>query len=204
MFMKEVLLFGKYSTEEVKVIDAGLARYLGLSNKYVLHTHGVISNKKSGGKDINVVERLVNKLMRSGQGKRKLGGHFIRGRGGIGKKLMMMKNVENAFDIIAAKTQKNPVQVLVDALQRASPNEDVTRLKKGGIAYTESVDVSPYTKLNDSLKNLALAVFASTFNNNKDFASSLAEEIILASEGDPKSYAVKRKDEIERIAKSSR
>jgi len=202
--MAGLLVFGKYSAEDVKLEDAGLARYLGLKNKYVLHSHGVYGSKKFGAKEQNVVERLINKLMRSGQGKRKLGGHFIRGRGGIGKKLMITKEVEKALDIIAAKTKKNPIQVLVTALERSSPNEDVTRLKKGGIAYTESVDVSPYTKLNESLKNLALAVFASTFNNKKDFAESLADEIMLAAEGDPKSYAVKRKDEVERIAKSSR
>ena len=54
------------------------------------------------------------------------------------------------------------------------------------------------------IKNIALATFSSTFNNNKSFAEALAEEIILASEGDNKSYAIKRKDEIERIAKASR
>ncbi len=199
-----MLVFGKYNSEDVVMSDLGLAKYVGLNNKHVIHSFGVHAKKKFGVKEQNVVERLINKLMRSGQGRRKLGGHFIRGRGATGKKIMIMKEVEAAFDIIAAKTKKNPIQVLVIALERVSPNEDVTRLKKGGIAYTESVDVSPYNKINESLKNIALAVFSSTFNNSKTFSESLAEEIMLAAEGDPKSYAVKRKDEIERIAKGSR
>jgi len=199
-----MLVFNRWDSEAVKVHDQGIARYLGLSNKLVVHSFGVHSSKRFSKKEQNVVERLVNKLMRSGQGKRKLGGHFIRGRGGTGKKLMIMKEVEAAFEIIEARTKKNPVQVLIEAIERSAPNEDVTRLKKGGVAYTEAVDISPYAKLNESLKNIALAVFAGTFNNSKQFSEALADEIILASQSDNKSYAVKRKDEVERIAKSSR
>ncbi len=199
-----MLVFGKWDSSKVAVKDQGLSKYVGLSNKMAIHSFGVYASKRFAKKDQSIVERLVNKLMRSGQGKRKLGGHIIRGKRATGKKLMVMKAVDEAFDLIHAKTKKNPIQVLVEAIERSSPNEDVTRLKKGGVAYTESVDVSPYGKLNESLKNLALAVFATTFNKNNNFAEVLADELVLASEGDAKSYAIKRKDEIERIAKASR
>ena len=169
-----------------------------------MHSFGEFATKRFAKRKINIVERLINKLMRSGQGKKKLGGHVIRGRMSTGKKLQTMQAVDKAFDIIYAKTKKNPIQVLVNAIENATPNEDVTRIKKGAISYTETVDVSPYTKLNEAIKNIALATFATTFNSKQEFANALAEEIILASKADNKSYAIRRKDEIERIAKASR
>ena len=199
-----MLVFDKWDTSEVKVSDPGLIKYIGLDNRLVMHTFGVFSKKRFSKTDQNIVERLINKLMRSGQGRRKLGGKYIRNRNGTGKKLMIMKEVEAAFEMINARTKKNPVQLLVMATENSAPNEDVTRLKKGGVSYTESVDVAPYNKLNEALKNLALASFASTFNNKKGLAESLAEEIVSAAANDNKSYSIKRKDEIERIAKSSR
>ncbi|PIU03098.1 MAG: 30S ribosomal protein S7, partial [Candidatus Diapherotrites archaeon CG09_land_8_20_14_0_10_32_12] len=132
-------MFDKWACNEVKVIDPGLAKYLGLEDMLIPHTFGVESGKKYTKKSINIVERLVNKLMRTGQGKKKLGGKFIRGRGNPGNKLKVMKIVENAFDTVEERTKTNPIQQLVMAIQNSSPREDVTRLKKGGVAYSESV-----------------------------------------------------------------
>jgi len=42
------------------------------------------------------------------------------------------------------------------------------------------------------------------FRSTKTIAECLADEIILAAKGDPKSHAIARKEEIERIALSSR
>jgi small subunit ribosomal protein S7 len=42
------------------------------------------------------------------------------------------------------------------------------------------------------------------FNNPKPIEECLAQEIILASRGDPSSHAIRQKEEIERIALSSR
>jgi len=197
-------MFDKWACNEVKVIDPGLAKYLGLEDMLIPHTFGAESGKKYTKKSINIVERLVNKLMRTGQGKKKLGGKFIRGRGNPGNKLKVMKIVENAFDTVEERTKTNPIQQLVMAIQNSSPREDVTRLKKGGVAYSESVDISPIRRLDEAIKNIALAAFATSFDNSKKASDALAEEILLAAKNDNKSYAVRRKDEMERIAKSSR
>ncbi|PJA19229.1 MAG: 30S ribosomal protein S7, partial [Candidatus Diapherotrites archaeon CG_4_10_14_0_2_um_filter_31_5] len=153
---------------------------------------------------LNIVERLINKLMRSGQGKRKLSGKYIRGKRSCGKKLQAMRIVEDAFLIIENETKQNPLQVLVKAIQNSAPREDITRVKKGGIAYTLSVDVAPLKRIDESLKNIALAAFSSSFNKKVDAAQTLAKELILASKNDSNSFSVKRKDEVERIAVSSR
>jgi len=197
-------MFDRWACSEVKVADPGIAKYLGLEDMLIPHTFGTESGKGYTKKSINVVERLVNKLMRTGQGKKKLGGKFIRGRGYPANKLKVMKIVEDAFSIVEEKTKSNPIQQLATAIQNSSPREDVTRLKKGGVAYTESVDISPIRRLDEAIKNIALAAFATSFDNNKGAAEALAEEILLAAKNDNKSYAVRRKDEMERIAKSSR
>ena len=142
--------------------------------------------------------------MRSGQGKKKMSGKYIRGRNGCGKKLQAMKIVENAFDIINKRTKENPIQVLVKAIENAGPREDTTRIKKGGISYTVSVDVSPMKKVDEALKNISLAAFSQSFDRKVKAEEALATELIAAAKEDTSSFSVKRRDEVERIAKSSR
>ncbi|MEM0359767.1 MAG: 30S ribosomal protein S7 [Candidatus Diapherotrites archaeon] len=197
-------VFGKWETENIKISDPGLQKYICLETKTIPHTFGRASKKRFEKAKISIVERLVNKVMRSGQGKRKLSGKYIRGRGSTGKKLQAMQIVEVAFDKIEKRTKKNPVEVLIKAIEFSAPREDTTRLKKGGISYSQSVDVAPMRRLDEALKNLALAAFANSFNNKTSVEDALAEELILASQENPKSQAVKRRNEIERIAVSSR
>jgi small subunit ribosomal protein S7 len=170
----------------------------------VPHSFGRKSQGRFAKANINVVERLINKAMRSGQGKRKLSGKFIRGRGGCGKKMQTMQIVEKAFDIVEKQTKKNPIQVYITALENAAPREDVTRIKKGGVAYSVAVDVSPSKRLDEAIKNIALAAFGNSFNKKLSAEQALADELIAAANYDAKSLAIKRKDEVERIAKSSR
>lgn len=197
-------IFGKWDVTDVKIKDAGLIPYVTLQNQLSMHTFGAAISTGKGKEKMNIVERFANKLMRSGQGKKKLGGKIYRGRLNCGKKLMVLKAVDNAFDIINKKTGKNPVQILIDAIENSTPNEDTTRIRKRGVASAESVDVAPSKKLDEALKNIVLAVFANTFKTKTNFDVVLANEIMLAASKDQKSYAIKRKDEIERIAKSSR
>ncbi|MBT4870494.1 MAG: 30S ribosomal protein S7 [Candidatus Diapherotrites archaeon] len=197
-------LFNRWSFDEVIISDPSQVKYMNLEPLIVPHTFGRKSQGRFAKQNINVVERLANKMMRSGQGKRKLSGKYIRGRLGCGKKVQVMQIVEGAFEIIETKTKKNPIQVLVDAISNATPHEDVTRVRKGGVAYSVAVDVSPLKGLDESLKNIALAGFGNSFNKKTSAAEALAEEIIAAEANDAKSIAIKRKDEVERIAKASR
>jgi small subunit ribosomal protein S7 len=198
------LVFGRWSSDGVKFSDLSLARYVILDSRSLPHSFGKQNKKAFARGKMSIVERLINKAMRSGQGKRKLSGKYIRGRGSCGKKLQTMKIVEESFAIVEKKTKQNPLQVLVKALENAAPREDITKIKKGGIAYAVAVDVAPLTRLDEALKNIALAGFVGSFNKKKSAAEALAEELILASQEDQKSLSVKRRDEVERIAKSSR
>lgn len=197
-----MLVFGKWDGAAVKISDLSLAKYIQLERREIPHTFG---KKRKYDKDpTGIIERLINKVMRSGQGKRKLSGKYIRGRGSCGKKLQAINIMERAFGIIERETKENPLQVLVRAIENAGPREDITRIKRGGISYTVSVDLAPIRRVDESLKNLALAAFSQSFNRKVSAEEALAKEIMLAAKGDHSSFSIKRRDEVERIAKSSR
>jgi len=197
-------LFDKWETTNISYRDPGLYKYMNLEEKIIPHTFGATNKESSRKTKINLIERLVNKMMRSGQGKKKLSGKFVRHRWGCGKKEQMLKTVEDAFEYIYKTTKQNPVQVLVTAVEYAAPREDITKLQKGSITYTQSVDLAPIKRLDEALKNIALACFKNTYKSKKETHIALAEEIIDAAKNDQKSFSVKRKDEIERIAQGSR
>jgi small subunit ribosomal protein S7 len=154
---------------------------------------------------MNIVERLSNKMMRSGSAGRKIGGRFLRRHGGYtGKKQATYRTLKFAFEDINKRTKQNPLEVLVKALEYAGPREEVTTLSYGGIKYHLSVDTGSQRRLDMALRNIALGASLKTFKTKKKFHETLAEEIILASKGDMASFSVNKKEEIERIAKSAR
>ena len=112
--------------------------------------------------------------------------------------------VKNAFEIINIRTGKNPIQVLVSAVENTSPGEDTTRISYGGIAYHMAVDISPQRRVDLALRFLSEGTRKLSFGNPKALDEYLAEELILAAKKDVKSYAVKKRNEMERIARSSR
>lgn len=199
---KEPLLFGKYDYNIV-VEDPTIRDYINLEPLMFPHTFGRIGRRKKGMKK-NIVERLINKLMRGGTGE-KVGGRVIRTHGALqGKKLKVLRIVREAFDIVAEKTKKNPIAVLVKAIENSAPREDVTRVEYGGIRYQIAVDVSPKRRVDMALRNIAMAAITSAFDKKETLAEALANELILAANGDVNSYAIKRRDELERIARSAR
>ena len=200
----EPLLFGKYSMKEVVVNDPSLVNYIALVPKAYPSTFGRRQNRVYYATHVNIVERLINKLMRGGTGQ-KVGGKVIRTEGALqGKKIKVMHIVEDAFDIIKKKTGKNPAQVLVSALEYSAPIEDTTRIRYGGINYNVAVGISAQRRLDVALRNMALSSLIGAFKNKKSLADALADELILAANKDPNSYAIKKKVELERIARSAR
>ncbi len=197
-------LFNKYDLSEVKVSDVSLANYISLAPVVIPHSYGRQAKKQFGKVKVNIVERLVNKLMRGGTGE-KTSGRVIRTHGKLqGKKFKAIKIVEQAFDAVYKRTNKNPVQVLIDALQNTAPREDTTRVQYGGVSYQVAVDVSAERRLDMALRNVTLAAIMGAFDKKKTLAQALADELALAAAGDINSYAIKKRDETERIARSAR
>ncbi len=201
---QEQLLFGKYSFSDVVISDLSLADYINLTPSKYPNIFGRRKNRSYYLSHVNIVERLINKLMRGGTGK-KVGGKVIRTEGRLqGKKIKVMHIVEEAFDIVNKQTGKNPIQVLVNAIENAAPIEDTTRVRYGGINYNVAVDVSSLRRVNVALKNIALAAITSSFKNRKRLAEALASELILAASKSPESYAIKKRVDAERMARSAR
>ena len=198
-------LFGKYELDKIEIKDLSLAQTISLKAISVPHTFGRNSKKALGKKYVNIAERLANKLMRGGTGE-KTSGKVIRTKGRLqGKKLQALRIVETALEIVEKETKENPVQVLIRALENSAPREDVTRVSHGGVSYQIAVDISATRRLDMSLRNIALAALMGSFNKPNTLSSNLAREIISTASGDVQtSYAIKKRDETERMARSAR
>ncbi len=187
---KEVRLFGKWSFKGAEVKDLGLQRYVSLKPVVIPHSMGRHEHKRFRKANINIVERLANNLMRPGKN--------------AGKKAKIMNVVKNAFEIVSLRTGKNPVEVLVKAIENSAPCEDTTRISMGGIVYHQSVDVAPQRRVDLALRNLADGARQAAINSPRSIEECLAEEIIMAGNHDMKSFAVAKRHEIERVAQASR
>ncbi len=183
-------LFGKYPFTGVVVTNPGLQRYVNINPVSVPHTGARHANRPFAKQHVNIVERLINGMMRT--------------EWGTGEKAKMYRVVEDAFDTIAKRTKANPIQVFVDALCNAAPKEEVTRLRYGGINVPKAVDVSASRRLDIALRNICHGAIQSSHNNKKRLQQCLADEIILASKREINSFAVGKKEELERIAASAR
>ena len=184
-------LFGKYSFEGIEVHDMGLQPYLYLHPVYAPHTEGRLAGRPFQKTRMHLVERLANCLMK--------GAKFT------GKKSKALATVRRAFDELARKEPgKNPLQLLVDAVENAAPREEVTRLQFGGMSVPRAVDAAPARRLNVAIRNLAAGAIQGSHKSTKAIHTCLADEIRLAAKGDQTSYAVFLKEEVERVAQSAR
>jgi len=186
----EAKIFDKWSTDGVEVSDAGLEKYLSAKPILFPHSGGRHEHKRFRKSALNIVERLVNNMMRPGR----VGG----------KKVKAMGIVRNAFDIVSLKTGGNPVEVFVKAVENTAPAEDVTRIAYGGIVYPISVDISPLRRIDMALRFMTDGARQAAYSNPRTIGECLAEEIIYAAQRDNRSFAVRKRDEMERVALASR
>ncbi|KAF9961701.1 ribosomal protein S5 [Modicella reniformis] len=186
-----VRLFNKWSYDDVEVKDISLIDYIQIKAPvYLPHTAGRFASKRFRKAQCPVVERLTNSLMMHGRNN--------------GKKLMAVRIVKHAFEIIHLLSDQNPIQVLVDAIINTGPREDSTRIGSAGTVRRQAVDVSPLRRVNQAISLLTIGTRESAFRNVKSIAECLADELINAAKGSSNSYAIKKKDELERVAKSNR
>jgi small subunit ribosomal protein S7 len=187
---EEMKFFGLWDCKDVEVNDISLVRYINLKNRLVPHSAGRHEHKRFHKSYVHIVERLANKLMSPGKN--------------TGKKILALNAVKSALKIIELKTGNNPVQVFVDAIVNCAPREETTRISYGGIVYHTAVDSAPQRRVDVALRLLAMSVRKASFNNVRAFDEILAEQLIQASTNNPNSNAIKRKQDIERVALSAR
>merc|ERR1711974_505217 len=73
-----------------------------------------------------------------------------------------------------------------------------------GTVRRQAVDVSPLRRVNQAIWLLCTGAREAAFRNIKSIGECLADELINAAKGSSNSYAIKKKDELERVAKSNR
>merc|ERR1712146_543486 len=193
MAATEVKLFAKYSFDEVKVDDMALTDYIACKPAnavYLPHSAGRWSKKRFKKAQCPIVERITNSLMMHGRNN--------------GKKLLAVRIMRHTCDIIHLLTNENPNQVIVDAVVNSGSLEDSCRIGSAGVVRRQAIDVSPLRRVNQAIFLLTTGAREASFRNIKTIAECLAEEFINAAKGSSNSYAIKKKDEIERVAKANR
>jgi small subunit ribosomal protein S5e len=189
-------LFGKWSYDNVETPDISLQRYLQVKDVkqrvFVPFTAGRYQKRRFKKAQCPIVERFTSMLMEAG------------GRNN-GKKQMALRLTEQTMEIINLVTGANPVQVLVSAIQAGGAREDSTRIGSGGVVRRQAVDVSPLRRVNQGIYLIVKGARTASFRTMKSMAECLADEVVNASKGTTaNSFATRKKDEIERVAKGNR
>ena len=193
-------VFDKYDITEVKITDPGLQNAINLEPKLIIKSQGRNVVKFRQAK-VNIIERLMNKLSVAGHRNKK---HRIELGHSTGKYTKNMKTILESFELIEKKTGKNPIQVLVNAIENGAPRDEVTIIEYGGARYPQAVDVSPLRRVNLALRNLVHGASDKSFGKKKKMFQALAEEIIMAADNNGESMAVRKKKEAEAQADSAR
>ncbi|MBT4059427.1 MAG: 30S ribosomal protein S7 [Euryarchaeota archaeon] len=184
------LVFGKWDATEVSCEDPGIAPYINLKTVGVPHTGGRHANAWFGKSKLSIVERFINSLMRTGKYS--------------GKKTAATKAFEAALDRIADRDDTNPLQTFVDAVANAAPMEEITRIKFGAVSQPKAVDSAPSRRIDVALRHLATGSTQATRKSTKTLSQGIVTEISKAANGDVTSFAIGKREEVERIAASAR
>ena len=190
-------LFGKWSYEGVQCSEQSLIDYLSVKRDkaqvYVPYTAGKYQKRRFQKVSCPISERFVNMLM-------------VGASRSNGKKQNAVKLFRQTLEIVNLLTDKNPLEILFEAIVQSGAREDSTRIGSGGTVRRQAVDVSPLRRVNQAIYLICKGARESAFRSHKSVPECLADEIIGASKGvgQGNSYAVRKKDEIERVAKGNR
>jgi len=193
-------LFNLYETKDIVVEDPGLKKYINLSDKLMVKSHGR-ERERFGKTKVHLVEILINALGAPGHRGKK---HKIMTHWATGKWTTNALTVLKAFKIVEEKTKQNPVQVFVKAIENAAPRDEITTIEYGGARYPQAVDVSPTRRLNLAIKNITHGAYDKAFGKKLEMADALANEIISASQNAGESFAIGKKNETEKMTDSAR
>jgi small subunit ribosomal protein S7 len=130
--------------------------------------------------------------------------HKITSGPNVGKTPRLYNTIKEAFIIIEKRTNQNPVQVLVGAIENSALLEEVASYRLGGIIARNSVIASPQRRLDLALRHLTQGIFRSSFRRKKSLAAVIAEDLIAAYNNDSKSFAVSERNRIEKEAEGAR
>lgn len=192
--------FGLYDMNEVSVKDDALKPYLNIEPRAITKSQGR-NRKRFSVANVHIMERLANRIAVPGHLGKK---HKIITNWATGSYANNIKIVLGAMEIIQKKKNTNPVQVLVNAVENGSPRDEITTIEYGGARYPQAVDVSPMRRISLALRWIVQGSYQKAFGKKRRMAEALANEIMLAAEGNMESYAMGKKNEAEKQADAAR
>ena len=116
-----------------------------------------------------------------------------------GKKSKSEKIVYGAFDIVAKKTDKSPIDFFHEALNNVKPSLEVRSRRVGGATYQVPMEVRPKRAQTLAMKWI---VDSASKRNEKTMRERVANEIFDAFNN--KGNAVKKREETHKMAEANR
>ena len=116
-----------------------------------------------------------------------------------GKKGVAQKIVYGAFDIIAEKTGKEPLEVFEQAMENVMPQLEVKARRVGGSTYQVPMEVRPERKQTLGLRWITTY---SRARSEKTMKERLANEILDAING--QGGAAKKREDTHKMAEANR
>ncbi|UUM19810.1 MULTISPECIES: 30S ribosomal protein S7 [unclassified Mycoplasma] len=116
-----------------------------------------------------------------------------------GKKSIAQDILYSAFEIVKEKTQKDPMEVFLQAVENITPQLEIRTRRIGGTNYQVPTEVSPRRKKTLALR--WLVNYART-RNEKTMDVRLANEIIDAS--NKTGGAIKKREDTHKMAEANR
>jgi small subunit ribosomal protein S7 len=196
-----ILLFNRWDFSKVEIRDQGLKKYMNLTPVVVPKTCGRYGPVSIHKVKMNIVERFITKLFVPGHRGKK---HKLTSGHVVGTYQKIATSLIEGFQIIETKTKKNPIQVLVDAIENGALYEEVMGYRVGGIIARKAVVVAPQRRLDISLRLIAQDIFSKSFRNKKTFAHVLADELIEIAGNDQRSNVIRERQRIEKEAEGAR
>ena len=116
-----------------------------------------------------------------------------------GKKSVAERIVYGAFDVIAQKSGKDPIEVFTAAINNVKPIVEVKSRRVGGANYQVPVEVRPARRVALSMRWIREAARK---RSEKSMDLRLANELLEASEG--RGAAMKKREEVHRMAEANK
>ena len=200
--MTELKLFNRWSFKGIEIKDAGLKPYINLEPIVIPKTGGRFSQRKFYKSKMNIVERLMNKLMVPGHRGKK---HLLSSGRNTGKTQTILNIIKEVFERLEKRTNKNPIEVLVGAIENAALREEITSYQMGGMMVRKAVCASPQRRVDKALTVITQSAYRNSSGKKTSMVDALADEIFFAYKSDAsKSAAIKEKERIEREASGAR
>ena len=200
--MVEIKLFNRWSFKNIEIKDPGIKPYINLDPIVIPKTFGRNTQQKFHKSKMNIVERFANKIMVPGHRGKK---HLISSADNVGKTQTVLNIIKNVFEKLEKKTNKNPIEVLVKAIENAALREEIASYQMGGIMVRKAVITSPQRRVDFALSIITQSAYRKSFGKKITIVDALADEIYNAYKNDAsKSEAIREKERIEREASGAR